>query len=173
MTPHQNKNVCDWETIKRDQPSKARLSFTTCAHRKSGKPNLPTVAINDFEKRCTSSFQPSKLLSQQGGSTNTPCLDIKFRRNWPNSTSDSNSSSSRVGPASTAAIVSCRSRPTILCASPHTAALMLCRKARSIAATNRGDTFHKISICRSTTGCDRVRKNSVCSRPLRCTPHSS
>ena len=30
-----------------------------------------------------------------------------------------------------------------------------------------GDTFHKMSLCQSTTGCDRVRQNSVC------THHSS
>ena len=35
------------------------------------------------------------------------------------------------------------------------------------------DTFRKISLCRSTTGCDRVHQKSVCSRPPRCTHHSS
>ena len=76
-------------------------------------------------------------------------------------------------PASTAAFVSCRSRPLILCASPCPAARVLCRKARSIVVTIEGDTFHKISLCRSTTGCDRVHQNSVCPRPPRCTHHSS
>ena len=32
-----------------------------------------------------------------------------------------------------------------------------------------GDTFHKLSLCRSTTGCGRVHQNSVCPRPPRCT----
>ena len=34
-------------------------------------------------------------------------------------------------------------------------------------------TFHKLSLSRSTVGCDRVHQNSVSSRPLRCAHHSS
>ena len=65
MTPHQCWNVCDWDTTEKDKTSEAQLSLPTCTQRKPGKPNLPTVAITLFEKRYTSSFQPSEPFTTQ------------------------------------------------------------------------------------------------------------
>ena len=71
-SPHQCQRVCDWETTERDQPSEAQKNQPSdCDH-------------HAFEKRCTSSFHPSFLFTQQGGtkertghprSRGTPCLN--------------------------------------------------------------------------------------------------
>ena len=81
-TPHQCKNVCDWEATERGH-TRQSSAFSSHMHTpKNRKTHLPTVVINALEKRCTS-FQPSKkLFTQQGGtnerkghprSTSTPC----------------------------------------------------------------------------------------------------
>ena len=83
MTRHQCWNVCDWETTEKDQPRKAQLSLPTCTQRKSR--NQPSNrGHHTFEKRYTSSSQPSKPFTPTGWhrrrdgtprSRSTPCLN--------------------------------------------------------------------------------------------------
>ena len=61
MTPHQCWNVCDWGQPKKT--NRAKLSLPTCAQRKSGNQSSD-CGHHTFEKRYTSSFQPSELLTQ-------------------------------------------------------------------------------------------------------------
>ena len=66
MTPHRCWNVCDWKTTEGDQPSEAQLSLSLFphAHIESQENHCGHHAS---ERRCTSSFQPSKLSTHQGG----------------------------------------------------------------------------------------------------------
>ena len=63
MTPHQCWTVCDWEATEKDKPSSAQLSLPTCTQRKSGNQSSD-CGHHTFDKRYTSSSQPSKLFTQ-------------------------------------------------------------------------------------------------------------